>query len=236
MPAPSEPTWFTRPSGADLATGRLNAAYDAADRHVVAGRADDLALRDGASAWSYARLVEDVGSLAGLMRALGVRAGDPVASAAGWRAETVLLALAAARIGAVLWTADEPLEAVRRARPRLTLASAEVLAEVAAALADVPDDEQARLVLDPDEAVLDERLDIGWAVGLRAGASDPAGIDPVAGDQPLAVALDGGAEQVVLHVHAVDGSLSAHPVPSAARLGRIWSTLVAGESVTLPLT
>ncbi|MEJ7744758.1 MAG: acetyl-coenzyme A synthetase N-terminal domain-containing protein [Nocardioidaceae bacterium] len=63
------------------AGGRLNTCYNALDRHVIAGRADQLALiydsaMTGAqTTFTYAKLLEKVAAFAGALRAFGVGRG-----------------------------------------------------------------------------------------------------------------------------------------------------------------
>jgi hypothetical protein len=53
-------------------------AFEALDRHVVAGRADDVAFAGGTRPVTYARLLETSAALAGGLRLLGVTAGTAV--------------------------------------------------------------------------------------------------------------------------------------------------------------
>ena len=87
--------------------GRLNTCYNALDRHVVTGRADQPALLydspvTGAKAsYTYARLLEDVAAFAGALVLLGVGKGDRVVIYLPMVPEAVVAMLACARIGAV---------------------------------------------------------------------------------------------------------------------------------------
>src|SRR4051794_8719596 len=62
----------------------LNTCYNALDRHVAKGRADQPALIHDSPVtgtkrtWTYARLLEDVAAFGGVLRGLGVRQGDRV--------------------------------------------------------------------------------------------------------------------------------------------------------------
>lgn len=53
-------------------------AFEALDRHVVGGRADDLAVAGAARPVTYARLLETSAALAGGLRLLGVEPGGSV--------------------------------------------------------------------------------------------------------------------------------------------------------------
>jgi acetyl-CoA synthetase len=89
--------WFTG--------GRLNASYNALDRHVEAGRGDRIAYH-----WrgeegeerdvTYADLHRDVQRFANALKQLGVRAGDVVGIYLPMIPEVVVAMLACARIGA----------------------------------------------------------------------------------------------------------------------------------------
>ena len=73
---PHFPRWFP--------DGTLNVCYNALDRHVVHGRADQTALiydspvTDSKRQYSYSELLEEVSKFAGVMQGLGVGKGDRV--------------------------------------------------------------------------------------------------------------------------------------------------------------
>ncbi|MGW4636638.1 AMP-binding protein [Nocardia sp. NPDC004415] len=93
--------------------GRLNTCVNALDRHVRAGtvaeggRADQAALiyvsamTDTTTTYTYAELLDEVARFAGVMRDLGVVAGDRVVIYLPMVPEAVIAMLACARIGAV---------------------------------------------------------------------------------------------------------------------------------------
>ncbi|MBL8658003.1 MAG: acetate--CoA ligase [Altererythrobacter sp.] len=88
--------------------GRLNLCHNAVDRHVAAGRGDDIAIvfepDDPAGAVrriSYAELQRDVIRIAATLRELGVRKGDRVTIYMPMIPEGAMAMLACARIGAV---------------------------------------------------------------------------------------------------------------------------------------
>lgn len=99
--------WFTRPeivadgSGVRLVGGLVNLCFNALDRHVIRGRADELALVTDRRTYSYAQLLEQVAQLGGGLRELGVRVGDRVLAALPDGDERVIALLACARVGAV---------------------------------------------------------------------------------------------------------------------------------------
>src|SRR3954462_11594027 len=87
--------------------GVLNTCYNALDRHVIGGRADQAALIHDSPVtgtvrtFSYAELLELVARFAGVLRALGVEQGDRVVIYMPMVPEAVVAMLACARIGAV---------------------------------------------------------------------------------------------------------------------------------------
>lgn len=101
--------WFTSPitaDGLDFSSATLNTCFNAADRHVAAGLADEIAL-SGRSAdtgeWielDFAEVTARSAKLAGILRALEVAAGDVVLLRLPDSVERVLGMLAAARLGA----------------------------------------------------------------------------------------------------------------------------------------
>jgi propionyl-CoA synthetase len=91
--------WFTG--------GRLNTCYNALDRHVDAGRADQLALiydspvTDTVRTFTYRELRDDVARFAGALAAQGVGRGDRVIVYMPMVPEAVIAMLACARLGAI---------------------------------------------------------------------------------------------------------------------------------------
>ena len=87
--------------------GQLNTCYNALDRHVVGGRADQPALHydspvtGSARTLTYAQLLEQVSRFGGALQALGVGKGDRVVIYMPMVPEAVVAMLACARIGAV---------------------------------------------------------------------------------------------------------------------------------------
>jgi propionyl-CoA synthetase len=93
------PRWFTG--------GRLNTCHNAVDRHVDAGRGEQIALihdspvTDSVRRFSFAQLRDATARLAGALRAAGVDTGDRVVIYMPMVAEAAIAMLACARIGAV---------------------------------------------------------------------------------------------------------------------------------------
>jgi len=87
--------------------GRLNSCWLALDRHVAAGRGDDVALIYDSPAtgqierFTFAGLLDRVARVAGALAALGVEKGDRVIVYMPMVPEAVIAMLACARIGAV---------------------------------------------------------------------------------------------------------------------------------------
>ena len=89
------------------AGGKLNTAWLALDRHVEAGRGDEIALiydspaTDVYTRYSYRELRDWVAQVAGSLRALGVGKGDRVVIYMPMVPETAVAMLACARLGAI---------------------------------------------------------------------------------------------------------------------------------------
>ncbi|WP_372434842.1 acetate--CoA ligase [Cellulomonas wangleii] len=97
--------WSDAPFARWFADGRLNAAYNAVDRHVEEGRGDRVALHfegEGGDTrtLTYADLQREVSKAANAITALGVGTGDRVAIYLPLIPEAVVTMLACARIGA----------------------------------------------------------------------------------------------------------------------------------------
>jgi acetyl-CoA synthetase len=97
--------WSGAPSARWFADGRLNAAYNAVDRHVEAGHGDRVALHfegepGDTRTLTYADLQREVSRAANVLTALGVQTGDRVAIYLPLIPEAVIAMLACARIGA----------------------------------------------------------------------------------------------------------------------------------------
>jgi acetyl-CoA synthetase len=97
--------WSGAPRARWFGDGRLNAAYNAVDRHVEAGHGDRVALHfegepGDTRTLTYADLQREVSRAANALTALGVRTGDRVAIYLPLIPEAVIAMLACARIGA----------------------------------------------------------------------------------------------------------------------------------------
>src|ERR1700750_897820 len=115
--------WFTG--------GVVNTCYNALDRHVAGGRANQLALihdsplTNSITKFTYAELLKEVQTLAAVMQDFGVTKGDRVILYMPMVAEAVVAMLACARIGAVHsvvfggFAAKELATRIDDARPKL---------------------------------------------------------------------------------------------------------------------
>ncbi|PCH95598.1 MAG: propionyl-CoA synthetase, partial [Rhodobacteraceae bacterium] len=117
MEAAKGVTWFKDPSkalfdeGAPIyewfKDGELNICYNAVDRHVEAGRGDQVAIiydspiTGNTSKTTYAELQQKVASLGGALQAQGITKGDRVIIYMPMITEAMIAMLACARIGAV---------------------------------------------------------------------------------------------------------------------------------------
>jgi propionyl-CoA synthetase len=87
--------------------GELNTCYNALDRHVEGGRADQVALiydspvTNTIEKFTYRELLEQVSRFAGVLTALGVRKGDTIIIYMPMIPQAVVAMLACARVGAV---------------------------------------------------------------------------------------------------------------------------------------
>ncbi|MEX3509653.1 acetate--CoA ligase [Kocuria sp. WRN011] len=98
--------WSNPPFAKWFEDGKLNAAYNAVDRHVEAGNGDRVALHfegepGDSKSYTYSELKDEVSKAANAMETLGVSKGDRVAVYMPMIAEAVITMLACARIGAI---------------------------------------------------------------------------------------------------------------------------------------
>lgn len=98
--------WSEAPRAQWFSDGRLNACYNAIDRHVEAGLGERVAIHfeaeDGTSEdFTYARMQEEVSRAANALASLGVNTGDRVAIYLPMGPAAVIAMLACARLGAI---------------------------------------------------------------------------------------------------------------------------------------
>ena len=186
--------WFRAPTADD--PGTLNACYHALDIHVIRGRAEDVALRDPSGDWTYARLLTEVAACAGVLRAFGIGLGDRVAIGRLPRLSGIIVALAAARVGAVSVYDDPPAGDA----PMVIGSTGDGVV----------------LATDGEE--------LPWDVAQRAGRTDPAGCTDVPGDAILA--RHGGDSLYVLEaLGATSGATPVTSGAALVEVGglRLWS-------------
>src|ERR1700737_604695 len=113
----------------------VNTCYNALDRHVAGGRADQVALihdsplAGGVTKLTYAEMLHEVKTLAAIMQDFGVARGDRVILYMPMVPEAMIAMLACARIGAVHsvvlggFAAKELATRIWDAKPKLMLAA-----------------------------------------------------------------------------------------------------------------
>jgi acyl-CoA synthetase (AMP-forming)/AMP-acid ligase II len=219
--------WIRRPSSPDGDDGTLNLCFNALDRHVVHGLADEVALRvDRVTAarieLSFARLLEDVAAFGGVLRAFGVGPGERVLSRLPMGADGLVAALATVRLGAVHVVSepyDDPAAPLATHRPAVVLAegSDSSLADALAAAGSPPD----AVVWRGD---LPEGHDLAWDVLMRAGRTDPA---PTA-EVPVSAEAFVIGDRTISVWEALDDDTGPWPLDAIG-------TLVAGGTVLLAM-
>ena len=196
-----------------FAGAELNSCYNAVDRHVAEGRAEQLALiydspvTNTVRRFTYNELLEEVSRFAGVLVNQGVGKGDRVLIYMPMVPETVFAMLACARIGAIHsvvfggFAAAELATRIDDARPKLILAAScgievdriipykPLLDAAIDAAAYKP--QRCVILQRPQEAAsLVEGRDLDWAE-LLAGA-EPVGCVTVAATDPLYILYTSG--------------------------------------------
>jgi acetyl-CoA synthetase len=218
----------------------LNAAYEAADRHVAAGRGDQTALRcltgNGVRELTYARLAEESARFAALLTKLGVQPGETVSVLLGRSLELYVATLGVLKARAVLcplFTALGP----EPVRARLALGAARVLVTTAemyrrklAGLRHMLPDLREVLIVDaagaPPEGCRDLAAELA---GIRAGGRVPA----TGRDDPALLHFTSGttgAPKGALHGHgAIEGQAATARMVLDLRPGDVfWCTADPG--------
>jgi len=192
--------------------GELNTCYNALDRHVINGRADQPALHyespvTGKSrTYTYAQLLAQVAKFAGALSMLGVGKGDRVLIYLPMVPEAVIAMLACARIGAVhsvVFGGFAPQELAIRiddATPKVIVAGScgveptrvvhyKPMLDKALELATHKPD--CSIILQRPEGLAElGPLDIGWAEVMAA--AEPVSAVPVLGTDPLYILYTSG--------------------------------------------
>ncbi len=193
--------------------GILNTCFNALDRHVAAGRAEQPALvydspvTGSARTYTYRQLLDEVARFAGVLRGLGVGAGDRVVIYLPMIPEAAIAMLACARIGAVHsvvfggFAANELALRIDDAAPKV-MVSASCGIEVTRVLAYKPILERAIGLANhkPDACVILQRpqataelipgRDLDWADAMAT--AEPADCVPVAATDPLYILYTSG--------------------------------------------
>ena len=192
----------------------LNVCYNALDRHVINGRADQAALiydspvTGTKRTYSYAELLELVARFAGVLRDLGVEKGDRVVIYLPMIPEAVISMLACARIGAVhsvVFGGFAPQELAARiedAEPKV-IVSASCGIEPSRVIPYKPmlDEALRRSSHQPDHCVIVQREQVEAELGERdldyrqlmhPDAAAPAGCVEVEATDPLYILYTSG--------------------------------------------
>ncbi len=193
--------------------GRINACWNAVDRHVVAGRGDQIALihdspvTGSTSRITYRQLQDRVGKLAGALLERGVKVGDRIIIYMPMIPEAVIAMLACARIGAIHsvvfggFAANELAVRIDDAQPRCILSAScgiepgriveyKPLMDTAIEISSHKPEFSVVLQRPQAEAELIEGRDLDWQEFV-AGASSCDCI-PVAGDHPAYILYTSG--------------------------------------------
>ncbi|MEU7864161.1 propionyl-CoA synthetase [Nonomuraea sp. NPDC049141] len=197
--------------------GRLNTCHNALDRHVAGGRGEQAALIYDSPVtgvvrrYSYAELLDSVARTAGMLRDLGVVAGDTVVIYLPMVPEAVIGMLACARLGAVHsvvfggFAANELAVRIDHAKPKVVLSASCGIEPTRivpykplldAALEQAEHRPARCVILQRPEAPADlvEGRDLDWAEAVRDAA--PAGCVSVAATDPLYILYTSGTTGV----------------------------------------
>jgi len=195
--------------------GRLNTCYNALDRHVIRGRAEQTALvYDSAVTatkreYTYAELLEQVAAFGGALRGLGVQPGDRVVVYMPMIPEAVIAMLACARLGAVHsvvfggFAAAELAVRIDDAKPTVVVSAScgiepsrvvayKPLLDRALELAEHTPTAVVVKQREQLEADLVDGRDLDWDIAMKAGTSDPAPCAEVDATDPLYVLYTSG--------------------------------------------
>jgi propionyl-CoA synthetase len=194
--------------------GKLNTCFNAVDRHVLAGRGDQLAfIHDSplgggtVRTLTYAQLQEQVARFAGVLRGLGVERGDRVILYMPMIPETAIAMLACARLGAVhsvVFGGFAPPQLAARiddARPKVLVCAScglepgrvvkyKELVDQALAQAKHPPERCVVLQRPQARALLQAPRDVDWVAEMDT--AEPAECVPVEATDPLYILYTSG--------------------------------------------
>ena len=198
--------WFTG--------GEVNTCYNAVDRHVEEGRADQLALiydtpitGEPTQKITYGELLHKVAHFAGALKAQGVEKGDRVIIYMPMVPEATIAMLACARIGAVHsvvfggFAPNELATRIEDAKPKLMISAScgvepsgviayKPLLDEAIDISSVKPDKCIIFQRSQVEAELIEGRDIEWNDSLKDAT--PADCVPLAATDPLYILYTSG--------------------------------------------
>jgi len=231
-----------------FAGGVVNTCFNALDRHVEGGRADQLALiydspvTKKVQKFTYRELTDRVARFAGVLKSLGVGKGDRVIVYMPMVPEAVMAMLACARIGAIHsvvfggFAANELAKRIDDARPKLVLSSScgievsrvvayKPLLDHAIELAAHKPPRCVILQRPQEKATLVRGRDVEWG-DVMTGAA-PVGCVPVEATDPLYILYTSGTTGVPKGVVHDNGG---HAVALKWSMGGIYG-LGAGETM-----
>jgi len=193
--------------------GRLNTCHNALDRHVEAGRADQLALiydsplASTKATFTYRELRDAVARFAGGLAAQGVERGDRVVVYMPMVPEALIAMLACARLGAIHsvvfggFAAHELASRIEDAKPKVVVSAScgiepgrvvayKPLLDAAIDLVEAKPERCIVLQRPMLEAELDPRRDLAWDEALGSGVTAPC--VPVDATDPLYILYTSG--------------------------------------------
>jgi propionyl-CoA synthetase len=196
-----------------FAGGRMNTCYNALDRHVERGRADQLALiydspvTSTVRTFSYRELRDEVARFAGALAAQGVGPGDRVVIYMPMIPEAAIAMLSCARIGAIHsvvfggFAAQELASRIEDARPKVVVSAScgiepgrliayKPLLDAAIELVEAKPQRCFILQRPELEAELDPHRDISWTEAVAT--AEPVDCVPVDATDPLYILYTSG--------------------------------------------